>query len=151
MQFALLSISLTWGLSYLMPTDKRIAFSEVFPDKLATASLIPMWAWGAIMVCSAAVGITAEAMMRNDPVEHRCAMWASSITHHILFVVYGTLALAAFSTGITQVGWHSPDVLPNAVSAVSRPVLWGVISFLHHLFANQPKPPREDRPLCLDS
>lgn len=145
MQFVLLSISLTWGLSYLMPEDKRVPFSEVFPNKLATASLLPMWAWGAIMVGAAAVGITAEVLLRNDPVSNRRAMWTSSITHNVLFVVYLILALAAFGTAMTQVDWHWPDVLPNVVSASSRSVLWASIAFLHHLFANQPKPQKPQR------
>lgn len=144
MQFVLLSISLTWGASYLMPPNKRIPFSEVFPEKLATASLLPMWGWGAIMVCAATIGIIAEAALRNDPVKHRRAMWTSAATHNVLFVVYGTLAIAALATAVTEIDWSWPAVLPNVVSAVSRTFLWGGISFLHHLFANQPKPQREE-------
>lgn len=133
-QSGLLLISWTWGLSYLVPPHERIAFSEVFPAFPAHAD-VPMWAWGVLMLGSASVALVAERVITHADGDHPVAWRAAWVAHALLAGCYMTLAFAALVTGGMQA--HSVN---QAVTAISRPVLWGYIGYLHITFANLRRP-----------
>ena len=66
--------------------------------------------------------------------------WRLSIAcHGLLFSIYATLAVACLVTGFNQC--HANNfAVASIISGVSRPVLWGYISFLHLSYARLPTP-----------
>lgn len=139
-QTAILFVSLTWGLSYAMPTNLRIEFSEVFPRSLEHWSSIPMWGWGAAMLTSALLALVGERLILGSVVSHRQPSkfgWRLSIAAHTaLAAIYATLCVAAAVTGMRETHMQAAAI----ISAVSRPVLWGYISFLHMTYSRLPDP-----------
>lgn len=138
-QTGLLLISFTWGASYAIPAPDRVQFSEVFP--IPTAGVLPMWVWGTVMLVAAAVAYAAEWRLRRNPSSR--PSWASAWGGHmVLSAVYFTLAAASFVEGFSEIS-TAPHVLHGlfaVISAISRPVLWGYIGYLHTTYARLPRP-----------
>lgn len=137
-QIGVLLVSFTWGLSYCMPESQRVAFSEVYPPDLSKWSFLPMWGWGVMMLCSAACAFFGERMILANGVS-RMGWGMSFASHAMLTSIYATLAVAALVTGAQEsaaMHWQGSAVL----SALSRPVLWLLISFLHLTYARLPHP-----------
>jgi hypothetical protein len=82
----------------------------------------------------------------------RKGAWLAVLTGHITLAgVFSALACAALAQGIEEVahlhaGWH---MMLGMVSALSRPILWGYIGYLHSTYARLPKPELPDEELAL--
>lgn len=138
-QATLLLVSFTWGLSYCMPPAQRIPFSEVFPFDLTRWSSVPMWGWGAALLFFAAVAFMGERIILERGPGSATGWRASFMAHTFLVGIYGTLAVAALAQGISEIQVaHSPAV--GLISALSRPVLWSYIAYLHLTYARLPRP-----------
>lgn len=137
-QGGLLLISFTWGMSYIIPSKYRIPFSEVFPNSLGTQ----MWAWGAALLVAATSAFVAERVVAHSKGKHSIAWRAGYGSHMVLAAVYITLAVCALVEGAKQI--HGPALSwpfwGLVLSAVSRPVLWGYIGYLHTTYARLPHP-----------
>lgn len=143
-QTALLLVSFTWGLSYVMPSNLRIAFSEVFPPDLTRWSYIPMWGYGAIMLGGAVFALLGEHIILTSPRQSRFGWLVSFLAHTALVGTYWTLAVGAVAQGLPESHWTAAGLF----SALSRPVLWWFIGYLHLGFATLPQPafpPRKKR------
>jgi hypothetical protein len=144
-QTALLMVSFFWGLSYVMPVNLRIPFSEVFPPSVGEFSQIPMWGWGAAMLFAALAAIAGERMILISLVQKTGPAqfgWRLSIfSHTVLVAVYATLAIGALITGFPETHAQAAGL----ISAISRPVLWGYIAYLHLTYARLPTPVRIKR------
>lgn len=134
-QTALLLVSFAWGMSYLMPRHRRISWSEVFPED---ANLVPMWAYGVALIGMALAALVGERLIMRAQLARtgwRCSFFA----HSALFAIYATLALSAMLHGFREagaIGWSAAGV----ISALSRPVLWGYVGYLHLTYARLPSP-----------
>ena len=144
-QGTLLLVSLFWGLSYCMPPGQRIIFSEVFPDTLAKHSQVPMWGWGVTLLVAAIAALIGERAILAANGQTRFGWRLSFISHTILAGVYFTLSVSSLEVGVMQVaGMHW--IAPAIISAVSRPVLWSYIAYLHVTYARLPRPELAKKP-----
>lgn len=147
-QTSILLVSLTWGLSYCMPPSLRVSFSEVFPPSLERWSSIPMWGWGIAMLFAAVSALIGEQLILKAVVGRREPSrfgWRLSIfAHTCLAAIYFTLTIAALVSGIREAHWQAAAI----ISAISRPVLWGYIAYLHVTYSKLPSPyaPRVKKP-----
>lgn len=142
-QSGLLAISATWGLSYLMPPRYRIPFSEVFPPTVVHSALGHMWIWGLLLLIPALLALSIEQVAtRRQTSSPR--LWRAVFGSHILLsAIYFMLAVGALVSGLRQVPWEADTswtCWAALASAVSRPVLWGYIGYLHSTFARLPAP-----------
>lgn len=138
-QGTLLLVSLFWGLSYCMPPGQRIIFSEVFPDTLSKHSGVPMWGWGVMLLVSALAALVGERAILGGNGQTRFGWRLSFISHAVLAGVYFTLAVSSLEVGVVEVAsmhWAAPAI----ISAMSRPVLWSYIGYLHVTYARLPRP-----------
>jgi hypothetical protein len=145
-QGSLLLVSFTWGLSYVMPSNQRVPWSEVFPPDLTQWSAIPVWGYGILMLSGALVASFGENLIRNTT-QGRLGWHLSFLSHALLCAVYYTLALSAMVYGIKQALQMNAEVAA-IISALSRPVLWGFVGYLHLTYAQLPapaSPPRQRR------
>lgn len=138
-QATLLLVSFAWGLSYCMPANLRIPFSEVFPPDLTRWSAIPMWGWGAMLLISATFAFMGERIILERGSGSNAGWRASFLSHTMLVAVYSTLAIAALTQGWLQVA-AVHFTAAAIISAISRPVLWGYIAYLHLTYARLPRP-----------
>jgi hypothetical protein len=150
-QTFLLVVTMIWGLSYVQPERLRIPWSEVFPPDLAKWSFIPMWGYGCGMIAGCLLAFAGERMIIMAEGTSRSGWLASFLAHAVLSAIYHTLALAALIYGLHQcegMYWSGAAV----ISALSRPVLWHGIGYLHWSFARLPPPdfppkqPKKHRP-----
>lgn len=144
-QTGLLLISATWGLSYTMPAQYRIPFSEVFPPNMTDSVLSRMWIWGALMLLPSTGGLIAEQLVsRFRSMQNNKWVWRWIIGAHIgLAAIYFGLATGALFAGFSQIpgsDYPHPGFWAGAISAISRPVLWSYIGYLHTTFARLPAP-----------
>lgn len=139
-QSGLLLISATWGVSYMVPKNARVSFSEVFPDTLARLGL-PMAVWGVLLVVFAAAAFTAERLIAHTRRGHPVAWRVGYGAHMALTAIYGGLATAALFQGISEVSAHPFEWVwwGQVASTVSRTVLWGYIAYLHSTYARLPR------------
>ena len=139
-QSGLLLISFTWGLSYMVPGDYRIAFSEVFPDNLDDGP-VPMGVWGVALVLTATLAFLSERLVTRRKVS--AWMWSMGWgAHMVLSGIYAALAIAALLQALSEIegSWTSGSFWGNVISAISRTVLWGYIAYLHSTYARLPRP-----------
>jgi hypothetical protein len=140
-QNGLLLVSYFWGLSYLMPPGDRIAFAEVFPERIAAALLPQMWAWGILLLVPALGALIGDRVMAH---RHGATNWPWRLSlygHTLLCAVYGTLTFLALIQGAEEIRWHSlGQFIAALLSALSRPVLWGFITYQHSTYARLPRP-----------
>lgn len=130
-QAGLLWISWTWGLSYVVPPRCRIPFAEVFPNSI----VFPMWVWGALMLAGATVSLIAERVLRHTSCRPWHCAWAG---HALLAATYFSLALGALVQGLAEISaFHF--AAGSFISAISRPVLWGYVGYLHTTYARLPR------------
>lgn len=139
-QTALLLVTIAWGMSYCMPLPLRIPFSEVYPPNLSSLSQVPLWGYGAAMLFSALLALAGERMilislLRKDATG-RIGWRMSIFAHMCLCALYATLACAALLVGLHEAHWMAAGL----ISAASRPILWGYISYLHWTYARLPIP-----------
>jgi hypothetical protein len=144
-QTGLLLVSMTWGLSYMMPAQYRISFSEVFPPNITDSILSRMWIWGLLMVLPSATGLIAEQIMTHSRrMLYSKWLWGWVIAAHVgLSAIYFGLACGALFAGFNQIpgaDYPHPAFWAGVISAISRPVLWGVLGYLHTTFARLPIP-----------
>lgn len=136
----LLLVTLFWGLSYCMPSALRISWSEVFPPDLDKWSVIPMWGYGAGMVTGFVIAISGERMILSaDDGLSRLGWFWSFLAHALLCSIYFTLCVAALVYGVRQAEVLS-FTAASVISAMSRPVLWFYIGYLHLSYARLPQP-----------
>lgn len=135
-QGGLLLISFTWGISYLIPPSHRVPFAEVFPT---TLSNVPMQLMGAIMVVCAVVAYVAEKLISRRRTSHYVAWRVGYLSHMVLAATYLTLALGALGEGLIQ--WEDQTHWwgGTLITAISRPVLWAYVGYLHTTFARLPR------------
>jgi hypothetical protein len=138
-QAGLLVVSVTWGLSYMMPVRLRVPFSEVFPATLTRWSTVPMWGWGLDIFVSAVVALVGERVIMEARGRTRWAWAMSFIAHAILCATYVTLGVAALVEAMTEAGQMN-WVFASIVSALSRTVLWCFIAYQHYTYATLPRP-----------
>jgi hypothetical protein len=135
----LLLVTLVWGLSYVQPERLRIPWSEVFPPDLTRWSFIPMWGYGAGMVAGCVLAFIGERMIILAEGMSRAGWVASFLAHAELAAIYFTLAVAALVYGLRECDglyWSGAAV----ISALSRPLLWTGIGWLHLTYARLPPP-----------
>lgn len=141
-QGGLLLISFTWGMSYVVPGDYRIAFSEVFPENLGSGPMpMPMWGWGLALIITALLAFASERLIRRFKTQ--AWLWHLGYgAHMVLSGIYAALAVAALLQAMSEIEgpWTSGSFWGNVVSAVSRTVLWGYIAYLHSTYARLPRP-----------
>lgn len=140
-QSGLLLISASWGVSYMVPPQYRVPFSEVFPTTLISLGL-PMQVWGTLLLIFACTAFVSERVIAHTLRGHPISWRVGYASHMALTTIYGTLATSAVFEGMAQVdtpmfsaGWFG-----QVVSASSRTVLWGYIAYLHSTYARLPKP-----------
>lgn len=146
-QTSLLLVSLSWGISYCIPEQLRVSFSEVYPPSLTKHTQVPMWCWGALMIVAAVMALVGERMILAKAVSQREPSYVgwhmSVIAHIVLAAIYFTLLCGALVTGFVE----SAGSFPGIVSALSRPILWGYIAAMHVTYSRLPSPfPPSDTP-----
>jgi succinate dehydrogenase hydrophobic anchor subunit len=140
-QTALLLVSFTWGLSYCLPERLRISFSEVYPADLTKWASLPRWTVGAALLLAATHALIGERVIIKGSLHNRIGWHLSFLSHAVLFTIYATLAIGAIISGLLQAHWQIGPV----ISAISRPVLWGYIAYLHLTYARLPPPEKVKR------
>jgi hypothetical protein len=138
-QLIFLLIALFWGLSYLMPPHGRIPFSEVFPDTIERGVAKGMWIWGLLLFTPALVGFIGDMFLRFTSWiwSWHMALWA----HFLLTATYASLTACALWEGMEQVTrFPWPWTVSATISALSRPLLWGGITYVHWTYARLPAP-----------
>lgn len=145
-QSGLLLISATWGISYMVPAEDRVPFSEVFPASLSRGMGLPMQVWGAVLLIAAVAAFVSERVIAHTRRGHPIAWRVGYGSHMALTAAYGALAVAAVVQASSEIhgspltaAWYG-----QLVSAISRTVLWGYISYLHSTYARLPRP--DERP-----
>jgi len=127
----------------MVPQDYRIPFSEVFPHPIVT-SILPMWAWGLILLIPAALAFAFEQRLSFTGRERKS--WRIVYgSHMVLAATYIALSACALLQGIGEITWSPWNLaLGNILSAISRPVLWGYVGYLHTTYARMPIPEVSD-------
>lgn len=144
-QNGLLVVAYLWGMSYLIPEHDRIAFSEVYP---VVGHIMPaMWVWGWMLVLPATLALFADVTLRLSKGRQTWSYDLAFIGHLMLASVYVALAVSALIEGLGQV---TLSCFPHGhfwgqlISALSRPALWSLITYLHVKFARLPRPYRQE-------
>jgi len=141
-QAGLLLISASWGLSYLVPNNLRIPFSEVYPQRVMNHTFAPsMHWWGGILFITAFLALLFERVIASSQTAHRAAWLIVVGSHTVLATAYATLGFAALWQAALEVhSWPHAPFWGGAVSSVSRTVLWAYIGYLHTTYARLPRP-----------
>jgi hypothetical protein len=124
-QFAVLLTSFFWGLSCLVPSMPGA--QQALYEHLIIYRYVPIFTWGTIMLLAVAMAVAGEqVLVRTHRRGQKVGWWLSGTGHTVLFFVYGIFAIAALVGGIAKAPtWEA------AMAAVSRPMLWGLLSYLH--------------------
>jgi hypothetical protein len=144
-QNGLLLVSLTWGGSYLIPAADRIPFSEVFPSPMSHSIFPEMWLWGLLLFVPALIALVADLVLKRGNGDSKRAWFVALGGHYVLSGIYASLTVGAAFEGFSEIhyawSWHTAAAM---VSAISRPILWGLIAYLHTTYARLPKPVSEE-------